>query len=266
MVSTLASGQVRPYVGDKDILMLNSVVDIAGLNRISRAVLGQAAAAMAGMVQHRMAPSADDRPLVAATMFGVTTPCVQQARQVLEQAGFEVLIFHATGNGGQAMESLIADGRDRRGLGHHHDRTGRRTGRWSPLGRSRPADRRRPARGAASRLGRSYRHGQLRPADTVPAHFKHRQFYQHNPTVTLMRTTVEENTRLGAEIGRKVAQSTGPAVIYLPSQGVSAIDKQGAAFDDPPPAVPCSTPSARTAAASPVIELDQHINDPDFAQ
>jgi uncharacterized protein (UPF0261 family) len=110
LVSTLASGQVRQYVGSKDILMLNSVVDIAGVNRISRVVLSNAAAAMAGMVQHPPEPSPGDKPLVAATMFGVTTPCVQRARQVLEEAGYEVLVFHATGSGGQAMESLIADG------------------------------------------------------------------------------------------------------------------------------------------------------------
>src|SRR5262245_21424472 len=117
MVSTLASGQVRQWVGDKDILMLNSVVDIAGINRISRMVLNEAAAAMAGMVRstekHGAGSAerrADDRPLVAATMFGVTTPCVQHARKILEDAGYEVIVFHATGNGGQGMESLIREG------------------------------------------------------------------------------------------------------------------------------------------------------------
>ncbi|MDX1946710.1 MAG: Tm-1-like ATP-binding domain-containing protein, partial [Pirellulaceae bacterium] len=115
MVSTLASGQVSQWVGDKDILMLNSVLDIAGLNRLSRKILGEAAAAMAGMVKFRNPQSQNlnpqsDRPVIAATMFGVTTPCVQHARKILEDAGYEVLVFHATGNGGQAMESLIRDG------------------------------------------------------------------------------------------------------------------------------------------------------------
>ncbi len=111
MVSTLASGMVRQYVGDKDIFMLNSVVDILGINRVSRQVLSQAARAMAGLVTHPAPePQADDKPLVAATMFGVTTPCVERARETLERAGYEVLVFHATGNGGQAMESLIGDG------------------------------------------------------------------------------------------------------------------------------------------------------------
>ena len=111
MVSTLASGMVRQYVGDKDIFMLNSVVDILGINRVSRQVLSQAARAMAGLVTHPAPePQADDKPLVAATMFGVTTACVERAREILEHAGYEVLVFHATGNGGQAMESLIGEG------------------------------------------------------------------------------------------------------------------------------------------------------------
>jgi uncharacterized protein (UPF0261 family) len=116
MVSTMASGQVRPYVRDKDILMLNSVVDVSGINRVSRAVLGEAARAMAGMVRFAGSTSgpsgsaAADKPLIAATMFGVTTPCVERARQLLEAAGYEVLVFHATGTGGLAMESLIDDG------------------------------------------------------------------------------------------------------------------------------------------------------------
>ena len=114
MLSTLASGQVRPYVGDKDIVMLNSVVDISGINRISRLVLTAASGALAGMVVARSRDvshqSSDDRPLIAASMFGVTTACVQKAQTLLEQAGYEVLVFHATGNGGQAMETLIAEG------------------------------------------------------------------------------------------------------------------------------------------------------------
>ncbi len=111
MASTLASGQVRPYVEDKDILMLNTIVDVSGINRISRIVLGEAARAMAGLVTlPKTHATASDKPVVATTMFGVTTPCVERARRVLEEAGYEVLVFHATGTGGQAMESLIADG------------------------------------------------------------------------------------------------------------------------------------------------------------
>ena len=266
MVSTLASGQVRPYVGDKDILMLNSVVDIAGLNRISRAVLGQAAAAMAGMVQHRMAPSVDDRPLVAATMFGVTTPCVQQAREVLEQAGFEVLIFHATGNGGQAMESLIAEGMIAGVLDiTTTELADELVGGVLSAGPDRLTAAARRGVPQVVSVGATDMVN-FGPPDTVPERFKHRRFYQHNPTVTLMRTTMEENAQLGAAIGRKVAQSTGPAVIFLPSQGVSAIDKQDAPFDDPAARRALFDAIRQNCASAPVIELDQHINDPDFAR
>ncbi len=265
MVSTLASGQVRHYVGDKDILMLNSVVDIAGLNRISRAVLGQAAAAMAGMVQHRLVPSAEDRPLIAATMFGVTTPCVQQAREVLQQAGFEVLVFHATGGGGQAMESLIAEGLIAGVLDiTTTELADELVGGVLSAGPDRL--------NAAARCGvpQVVSVGALDmvnfgPPDTVPAAFRQRQFYQHNPSVTLMRTTVQENAQLGAEIGRKVAASTGPAVIYLPTQGVSAIDQQGAAFDDPTARQALFDAIRQNCSPVPVVELDQHINSADFA-
>ncbi len=266
MVSTLASGQVRHYVGDKDILMLNSVVDIAGLNRISRAVLGQATAAMAGMVQHRIPPSGDDRPMIAATMFGVTTPCIQQAREVLQQAGFEVLVFHATGNGGQAMESLIAEGL----IAGVLDITTTELADELVGG---------VLSAGPDRLNAAARRGvpqivsvgaldmvNFGPPDTVPAEFKHRQFYQHNPSVTLMRTTAEENAQLGAEIGRKVAASTGPAAIYLPLQGVSAIDQQGAAFDDPNARQALFASIRQNSGPIPIVELDQHINSPDFAR
>jgi uncharacterized protein (UPF0261 family) len=253
-------------VGDKDILMLNSVVDIAGLNRISRAVLGQAAAAMAGMVQHRMALSADDRPLVAATMFGVTTPCVQQAREVLEQAGFEVLVFHATGNGGQAMESLIAEGMIAGVLDiTTTELADELVGGVLSAGPDRLTAAARRGVPQVVSVGATDMVN-FGPPDTVPERFKHRRFYQHNPTVTLMRTTVEENAQLGAEIGRKVAQSKGPAVIFLPSQGVSAIDKQDAPFDDPAARRALFDAIRQHCASAPVIELDQHINDSDFAR
>jgi uncharacterized protein (UPF0261 family) len=265
MVSTLASGQVRHYVGDKDILMLNSVVDIAGLNRISRAILGQATAAMAGMVQHRIPRSTEERPLIAATMFGVTTPCVQQAREVLQQAGFEVLVFHATGGGGQAMESLIAEGL----IAGVLDMTTTELADELVGGvLSAGPDR----LNAAARCGvpQVVSVGALDmvnfgPPDTVPAAFRQRQFYQHNPSVTLMRTTVRENAQLGAQIGRKVAASTGPAVIYLPTQGVSAIDQQGAVFDDPTARQALFDAIRQNCGPVPVVELDQHINSADFA-
>ncbi len=267
MVSTLASGQVRPYVGDKDICMLNSVVDILGLNRLSRPVLTNAAHAMAGMVQHAQPELvAADKPLVAATMFGVTTPCVDQAKAVLEQAGFEVVVLHATGSGGRTMEALIADGLICGVL---------------DLTTTELADE--LVGGVLSagpqRLTAAAQHGvpqvvsvgatdmvNFGPRESVPEKFAGRNFHIHNPTVTLMRTTPEENTQLGEEIGRKVAGSTGPAIILLPRLGVSAIDQAGQSFDDPPAREALFAGIRRTAGPVEVSEIDAHINDTLFAE
>jgi uncharacterized protein (UPF0261 family) len=266
MVSTLASGQVRPYVGDKDIMMLNSVVDILGINRISRLVLAGAAAAMAGMVKQAKSESAsDDKPLIAATMFGVTTPCVERARERLIEAGYEVLVFHATGSGGQAMESLIRDGLIAGVLDiTTTELADELVGGVLSAGPDRltaAAERGVPqvvSVGATDMVN-------FQAPETIPGEFADRMFYRHNPTVTLMRTTPDENTALGAEIARKVAASTGPAVLMLPLAGVSAIDRDGGPFDDP---------SAREALFAALreyhdgvelIELDCHINDPEFA-
>lgn len=266
MVSTLGSGQVRQYVGDKDILMFNSVVDIAGINRISRSVLNNAAAAMAGMVLDRAADCQDDRPLVAATMFGVTTPCVQRARAVLEEAGYEVLVFHATGNGGQAMESLIAEGIIAGVLDiTTTELADELVGGILSAGPDRltaAAQRGVPqvvSVGATDMVN-------FGPPDTVPERFRERKFYQHNPTVTLMRTTAEENAKLGEEIGRKVAASRGPAAILLPQRGVSAIDRAGEAFDDPAARRALLDAVRRHGGQIELLDLDLHINDAPFAE
>ena len=265
MISTLASGQVRPYVADKDIMMFNSVVDLAGINRISRHVLANAAAAMVGMVKHRPEYSQSDRPLVAATMFGVTTPCVERARDVLQDAGYEVLVFHATGNGGQAMESLIADGV----LAGVLDLTTTELADELVGG---------ILSAGPQRLTAAARHGvpqvvsvgatdmvNFGPPETTPAEFDQRVFYHHNPTVTLMRTTVSENQRLGTEIGGKLAGATGPAAILLPLRGVSAIDADGQPFDSPAARQALFTAIKKHAGDVPVLELDHHINDESFA-
>lgn len=298
MVSTLASGQVRPYVGDKDVAMFNSVVDIAGINRLSRRVLGNAAAAMAGMVRfatptsaaqwaadgasHSAAsgkstapttnasPSADrttdaDKPLVAATMFGVTTPCVQHARQILEQHGYEVLVFHATGNGGQAMESLINDGLIAGVLDiTTTELADELVGGILSAGPDRLT--------AAARRGvpQVVSVGALDmvnfgPPDSVPEKFRNRKFHRHNPTVTLMRTTPEENSQLGDEIGRKMSAAHGPATIMLPLQGISAIDRAGQSFDDPDARLALFHAIRHYADRVKIVELDRHINDIDFA-
>ena len=265
MVSTLASGQVRPYVGDKDILMLNSVVDIAGINRISRRILSNAAAAMAGMARSPAPATKDDKPLVAATMFGVTTPCVQRAREVLEAAGYEVLVFHATGNGGQAMESLI---RDRLIAGVLDITTTEMADEL--VGGVLSAGPSRLTAAAECGVPQVVSVGatdmvNFGPRDTVPEKFAHRKFHIHNPTITLMRTTVDECAQLGAEIAQKTSASKGPAVVMLPLQGVSAIDREGQPFDDPTAREALFDAIRNNRGDVELNELPCHINDPEFA-
>lgn len=266
MVSTLASGDVRKWVGDKDILMLNSVVDIAGINRISRQVLSNAAAAMAGMVQHRAAELNEDKPLVAATMFGVTTPCVQRAREVLEQAGYEVLVFHATGNGGQAMESLIREGLFAGVLDiTTTELADDLVGGVLSAGPSRLTAAAETGVPQVVSVGATDMVNFWAP-NTVPAEFRKRKFHQHNATVTLMRTTAEENALLGQEIGHKVSSSRGPAAIMLPLKGVSAIDCEGESFDDPAARKALFDAIRSSHGRVPLVERDEHINDPAFAE
>ena len=270
MVSTMASGQVRPYVADKDLCMINSVVDIAGINRVSRIVLSQAADAMSGMVNGRKQVSAEasptEKPLVAASMFGVTTPCVQAAREVLEQAGYEVLIFHATGTGGQAMESLIREGLIAGVLDiTTTELADELVGGVLTAGPGRLT--------AASELGipQVISVGALDMVnfgspETVPQKFADRLFYQHNPVVTLMRTSVSECRQLGKEVGRKVAMSNGPAEVLFPRQGVSAIDAEGQAFEDQEARISLLEGLKSTCGAKRMEVMDAHINDPEFAQ
>jgi uncharacterized protein (UPF0261 family) len=277
MVSTLASGQVSQWVGNKDVLMLNSIVDIAGINRISRVILSEAAAAMAGMVKFRLPPlplgegrgeggSHLDRPLIAATMFGVTTPCVQQARKILEEAGYEVLVFHATGSGGRAMESLIREGLIAGVLDiTTTELADELVGGILSAGPDRLT--------AASEMGipQVVSVGALDmvnfgPRDTVPEKFAGRKFHIHNASVTLMRTTPEENAKLGEELARKVAAAKGPAAILLPLAGVSAIDRAGQPFDDPIARQALFDAIRRGGPRSRLLELDCHINDEVFAR
>jgi uncharacterized protein (UPF0261 family) len=267
MVSTLASGQVRHYVGDKDIAMVNSIVDIAGINRISRPVLMNAARAMAGMVSlAQLIAPVGDKPLVAATMFGVTTPCVQRAREILEAAGCEVLVFHATGNGGQAMESLIAEGLIAGVLDiTTTELADELVGGVLSAGPDRLT--------AAIHFGvpQVVSVGALDMVnfhawETVPERFQKRLLYRHNPNVTLMRTTAEENAKLGTEIGRKLASSKGPTAVLLPRQGVSALDRTGQPFHDPAARQALFTALRAAIGPVPVEEFDLHINDRTFAE
>jgi uncharacterized protein (UPF0261 family) len=269
MVSTLASGQVQPYVGVRDILMMYSVVDISGLNRISRKVLTNAALAVAGMVQGGAAeaPTSSAAPLLTATMFGVTTPCVEAARKLLEANGYEVLVFHATGTGGRTMESFIADGLVEGVLDiTTTELADELVGGVLSAGRDRLTAaglRGVPqviALGALDMVN-------FGPPETVPEKFRDRRFYQHNPTVTLMRTTPDENDRLGKEIAEKASASRGPTAVLVPRRGVSAIDAEGKPFWWPE-ADAALFQSLRNWISPHVelIELDLHINDPAFAE
>jgi uncharacterized protein (UPF0261 family) len=266
MVSTLASGQVRHYVGDKDILMLNAVVDIAGINRISRQILGNAAAAMAGMAMGKpRAATGKDKPLIAATMFGVTTACIDRARRKLEEAGFEVLVFHATGNGGQAMESLIRDGL----IAGVLDITTTELAD-ELVGGVLSAGSERLSAAAQTGVPQVVSVGALdmvnfHAPETIPPQFQGRKFYRHNPSVTLMRTTAEENARLGEEIARKLSAARGPAAVLLPLAGVSAIDRSGQPFDDPLARGKLFAAIRQHLSGPELVEMDCHINDPQFA-
>ena len=270
MVSTLASGRVQPFVGVRDILMLNSVVDISGLNRVSRIVLTNAAQAMIGMVraphQPEVQPS-DDKPLITATMFGVTTPCVEAARKAMEGAGYEVLVFHATGTGGRTMESFVSDGLITGVLDiTTTELADELVGGVLTAGRDRLTAAGLRGVPQVISLG-ALDMVNFGPRETVPEKFKDRRFYQHNPNVTLMRTTPEENDKLGKEIAEKASAARGPTAVLMPRRGVSAIDKDGQPFWWPE--ADAALFASLRQWISPhveVIEMDAHINDPAFAE
>ena len=266
MVSTLASGDTSPYVQSKDICMMYSVVDIAGINRLSRQILANAAGAIIGMVNAEVAEATADKPLIAATMFGVTTPCVTKARETLEDAGYEVLVFHATGTGGQAMEDLVKGGF----LVGVLDVTTTELADELVGGILSAGPDRLEAAGQSG-LPQVVAPGALDmvnfgPPDTVPDKFSDRLFYQHNPTVTLMRTTPEETAELGRIMARKLSEAQGPTTVIIPTQGVSAIDKTDQPFDSPEAREAwCENLKAHIGDNVTVIEMDAHINDDEFA-
>jgi uncharacterized protein (UPF0261 family) len=231
MVSTLASGDTRPYVGAVDVTMMYSVVDISGVNSISARIISNAAAAIAGMAGAKR-PQVEHRPLVGATMFGVTTPCVTRARERLEQLGYEVLVFHATGTGGRSMEALIDGGF----LAGVLDVTTTELADELIGGVLSAGPERLEAAGRRG-VPQVVSLGALDmvnfgPRQTVPSQFEQRNLYMHNPTVTLMRTTAEECGELGRTIGRKLSAATGPVAVFVPLRGVSMIDVDGQAFRD----------------------------------
>jgi uncharacterized protein (UPF0261 family) len=268
----MAAGDTRPYVGESDIAMLYPVVDIAGLNRVSRQVLGNAAAAMAGMVaasagrgEGGNAAPGDDRPLIGATMFGVTTPCVTAARERLEALGYEVLVFHATGTGGRAMEGLVRSGFIAGVLDvTTTELADELVGGVLSAGPDRLT--------AAGGLGipQVVSLGALDmvnfgPPDTVPARFRERRLYEHNASVTLLRTSVEECRELGRILAGKLNAATGPTTVFIPRGGLSMIDVPGGAFHDPD--ADAALFDALLTDLDPsveVVDLPVDINDPTF--
>jgi len=264
MVSTLASGDTRPYVGAVDVTMTYSVVDISGVNSISARILANAAGAIAGMAKATVPPVAE-KSLVAATMFGVTTPCVTRARERLEELGYEVLVFHATGTGGQSMEALARGGY----LAGVLDVTTTELADDLVGGVLSAGPDRLEAAGAAG-IPQVVSLGALDmvnfgPRDTVPQRFADRNLYVHNPTVTLMRTTPDECAELGRRIGRKLSAANGPTALFVPLRGVSAIDVEGQPFYDPAADAALLAGLRETLDGVETRELDTDVNDPAFA-
>lgn len=269
MVSTLASGNTAPYVGVKDIVMMPSIVDVAGLNRISRKLFTQAAGAICGMVSAGAATvetSEAARPLIVASMFGNTTACVTEAKRILEEAGYEVLVFAATGQGGRTMESLIETGLVAGVL----DIT---TTEWADelVGGVLNAG---PHRLEAA--GKYHVPSIVAPGcldmvnfgspDSVPAKFKDRLFYHHNPQVTLMRTTVDENAELGKILAEKINAYPAPVTVLLPLGGVSVVSAPDGPFHNP--AADAALFGALKSSLNPEISVEEspaNINDPAFA-
>ena len=266
IVSTVASGDTRPYVGAVDVTMMYSVVDISGINRISARILANAAGAIAGMAKATVPDAGPERPLVGATMFGVTTPCVTRARERLEELGYEVLVFHATGTGGQSLEALVRGGF----LAGVLDVTTTELADELVGGVLSAGPDRLEAAGRAG-LPQVVSLGALDmvnfgPAETVPARFDERNLYVHNPTVTLMRTTPEECAELGRRIGRKLNAATGPTVLFVPLKGVSMIDVEGQPFYDAEADAALFAALRETLDAGvEVHELELDVNDPAFA-
>jgi uncharacterized protein (UPF0261 family) len=249
------------------VTMMYSVVDISGINQISRRILSNAAGAIAGMARTQP-PGADDaRPLVGATMFGVTTPCVTHARERLEALGYEVLVFHATGTGGRSFEALATAGF----LAGALDVTTTELADELVGGVLSAGPERLEAAGRAG-IPQVVSLGALDmvnfgPRETVPPRFRERVLYVHNDAVTLMRTTPEENAELGRRIARKLNAAQSPTVLFIPLGGVSAIDVEGQPFHDPDAdaALVAGLREQIDPARVEVHEVDANVNDPAFA-
>lgn len=269
ILSTIASGDTAAYVGTSDIVLFPSIVDVAGLNRISNITYTRAADAFAGMVlgQSTTPAAAERKPLVAASMFGVTTPAIQRSQQLLEEAGYEVVVFHATGAGGRVMENLIRQGLIDAVL----DLTTTEV-TDDVLGGILTAGADRLTAGGATGTPQVISVGATDMAnfgakDTVPDIHRGRLLYEHNDQNTLLRINADEARQVGASLAARINTATAPTVILLPSRGVSALDAPGESFDDPPArrALEDAIIAGVTNPLVNVHRIDAHINDSEFA-
>jgi uncharacterized protein (UPF0261 family) len=267
MVSTMASGDVEPYVDAKDVTMMYSVADVEGLNQLSRRVIANAALAMVGMVTNEPDVEVEEGPTVGLTMFGVTTPCVQAAREYLEDRGYETIVFHATGTGGRAMEDLVRQGV----IDGVLDVT---TTEWADelVGGVLSAGPERLDAAAETGTPQVVSTGALDmvnfgPRDSVPEEFEDRNLHVHNPQVTLMRTTADENAELGGILGEKLSAATGPTALALPLGGVSMLDVEGEDFHNPG-ADEALFDALRANLGDDVelVEMETDVNDEAFAE
>lgn len=265
MLSTVGGGDVSAYAGTKDIAFMPSIVDVAGINSISRGIYTNAAGAIIGMVQIEKT-TGDEKPLITASMFGNTTTAVNHARGIIEDAGYEVLVFHATGVGGKTMESLIADGYAMGSLdittteladtvcGGVFDAGPERMMAASQAGI--------PAVIVPGCVDMANFNG----IETVPEKYKDRNLYQWNANVTLLRTNIEENVKIGEMIAAAANVASAPVAIVLPLKGVSMLDSEGERFWDPEADAACfDTIKGNLNPDIPVIEVDYNINDPEFS-
>lgn len=266
MVSTVASGDVRPYAGTRDITFMPAVFDVAGLNRISRQIYGNAAAAIAGMVAAQRPVEAEAKPLVGATMFGNTTAALDRARSRLEAAGYEVLVFHATGIGGRTMEDLVRDGQlqavlDLTTTELADEVCGGVMSAGPERGRAAPA----------AGVPVVFAPGCVDMAnfgtpDTVPSRYAGRRLYKWNPNVTLLRTNAAENRQIGEMLARAANAARGAVAVLWPRSGFSMLDSPGGEFWDPEADQACYLAVRTTLTPSiPFTEVDANINDPTFA-
>jgi uncharacterized protein (UPF0261 family) len=266
MVSTVGGGDVSAYAGTRDITFMPSIVDVAGINSISRKIYTNAAGAIAGMVKLETTEAAQEKPLVTASMFGNTTDCVDRARAIVEENGYEVLVFHATGAGGKTMESLIEDGFITASM----DITTTELAD-AVCGGVFSAGMQRGLAASQASIPAVIVPGCVDMAnfwgiDTVPEKYRDRNLYEWNPNVTLLRTNVEENRQIGELIAAAANASSAPVAILLPLKGVSMLDSEGGRFWDPQADQACfQAIKSNLNPGIPVIEMKNNINDPQFA-